>query len=67
MYDYFLKVINDECYTSFMTNDKNDKCSKKYDNKKNIDYNFMKRYGVVYKHIFQKDGDNYYWVSSEAE
>ena len=67
IYDYFLKVINDECYTSFMTNDKNDKCSKKYDNKKNIDYNFMKRYGKVYKHTFQKDGNNYYWVSSEAE
>lgn len=67
IYDYFLKVINDECYTSFMTNDKNDKCSKKYDNKKNVDYNFMKRYGIVYKHTFQKDGDNYYWVSSEAE
>lgn len=45
--------------TSFMTNDKNDKCGKKYDNKEYGVY-FMKRYGVVYKHIFQKDGDNYY-------
>ena len=65
IYDYFLKVINDECYRSFMTNDKNDKCTKKYDAKKDINYNFMKRYGTVYKHTFQKDGNNYYWVSSE--
>ena len=65
IYDYFLKVINDECYTSFMTNDKNDKCTKNYDNQKDINYNFMKKYGTVYKHVFQKDGDNYYWVSSE--
>lgn len=65
IYDYFLKVINDECYTSFMTNDKKDKCTKKYDSKKDVNYNFMKRYGTLYKHTFQKDGDNYYWVSSE--
>lgn len=65
IYDYFVRVINDECYESFMTNDKNDKCTKQYDSKKDIDYNFMKKYGTVYKHTFQKDGDSYYWVSSE--
>ena len=65
IYDYFVRVINNECYNNYITNDKDDKCTKKYDSKKDINYNFMQRYGTLYKHVFQKDGDNYYWVSSE--
>ena len=67
IYDYFLRIINDECYTSYMTNNKNDKCTSKYDADKDMSNRFMKRYGQVYKHTFKKDGDSYYWVSSEAK
>ena len=30
IYDYFLKVVNDECYTSYTGETKNDKCSENY-------------------------------------
>lgn len=66
IYDYFLRTINDECYKYFTTDDKNDKCSKKLKNIKNIDYNFIKKNGSLYKHVFQKSGDTYKWVSSEV-
>lgn len=66
IYDYFLRIINDECYTNYITNDKNEKCTSKYDADKDVSYSFMKKYGTVYKHTFQKDGDSYYWLSSES-
>ena len=66
IYDYFLKTINDECYKYFTSDDKNDKCSKKLKEVKEVDYSFLKKYGSLYKHIFQKNGDTYKWVSSEV-
>ena len=66
IYDYFLRVINDECYTSYMTNEKNDKCTKRYDADEDMSYGFMKKNATVYKHTFQKSGDSYFWVSSES-
>ena len=65
IYDYFLKVVNDECYTSYVKDSKNDKCTKALENKKNVNYKFLKKNGTKYKHVFKKDNNNYYWVSSE--
>lgn len=62
IYDYFLRVINDECYENYTTDTKNDKCTKKYNG--NVKYNFLKKYGTEYKHTFKKAGESYYWVSS---
>lgn len=64
IYDYFLKVVNNECYTSYTGNTLNDKCSENYDEDTEVTYNFLKRYGTLYKHTYQKSGDSYYWVSS---
>ena len=65
IYDYFLKVINNECYTSYVKDSKNDKCTKALENNKNVEYKFLKKYGTQYKHIFKKDNNVYHWVSSE--
>ena len=67
IYDYFLKVINDECFTSYMDTTKNDKCSTNYSELTNKDmtYKFLKKNGTLYKHTFKKDGKSYYWVSSK--
>ena len=65
IYDYFLKVINNECYTSYVKDSKNDKCTKALENNKNVDYKFLKKYGTKYKHVFKKDNNVYHWVSSE--
>lgn len=65
IYDYFLKINGNECYTNYTTLDKNNECSKKYTDKTKIDYKFLKKYGTMYKHIYQKGKNNeYYWVSS---
>ena len=65
IYDYFLRIENDECYISYNDSKKNEKCTKHYDNGKEISYNFLKNYGTLFKHTFQKNGDDYYWVKSE--
>ena len=67
IYDYFLKVINDECFTSYMDTTKNDKCSTNYSELTNKDmtYKFLKKNGTLYKHTFKKDGKSYYWISSK--
>lgn len=65
IYDYFLKVVNDECYKSYNQDNKNNECSKNYSSNNDVDFKFLKKYGTKYKHIFQKDGDKYHWVSSE--
>jgi hypothetical protein len=64
IYDYFLEIVNDECYASFTTEEKDESCSNKYSASK-LTYKFIKANGTKYKHTFKKDGDNYYWVSSE--
>ena len=33
----------------------------------NIDYDFLRKYGTLYKHTFKQSGDTYYWVSSIPE
>ncbi len=65
IYDYFLKINSNKCYKNYTTLDENEECSKKYTDKTKIDYKFMKKYGTMYKHIYQKDKNGeYYWVSS---
>ena len=70
IYDYFLKVIDDECYEAFTTNTKNDNCTNEYNNKTFNDskkgYKFLKKYGTLYKHTFLKENAEYYWVKSEV-
>lgn len=64
IYDYFMKVIDEKCYNYYTTNQENSECTNKLP--KNIKYNFMKKYGTLYKHTFNKNEDGtYYWVSSE--
>lgn len=65
IYDYILKIINDECYTSYTGSTKNDNCSKNYVASEDLSYSFIKKYGTKYKHIYKKDGKDYHWVSSE--
>lgn len=65
IYDYFLKVVNNECLTSFTGNTKNDECSTDYNEDTKINYSYLKKYGTRYKHTFKKSGDDYYWVKSE--
>lgn len=66
IYDYFIKIKDEECYKNYTTTAINEKCSDKYSNDNEVSYRFMKKYGTEYKHVFQKDkNDNYHWVSSE--
>ncbi|MDE6284187.1 MAG: hypothetical protein K2M17_00360 [Bacilli bacterium] len=68
IYDYFLKMIQDECYRSFTGDVKYDDCSMKYSNMKEVNYEFIKRYGTLYRHTFKKDENGtYYWVSSKPK
>lgn len=67
IYDYFLKVVNNECYTSYTGNTLNDKCTENYNEDSEMSYDFLKKYGTLYKHTYQKSGDSYYWVSSIPE
>ena len=60
-----LKVVNNECLTSFTGNTKNDECSTDYNEDTKINYSYLKKYGTRYKHTFKKSGDDYYWVKSE--
>lgn len=64
IYDYFIKVINDKCYISYVEDLENEKCTKEFDSKK-VDYKFLKKYGQLYKHTFKKQGKAYYFESSE--
>ena len=65
IYDYFLRTINDNCFTSYMKDEKDETCGKALENKKEVDYKFLKKYGTRYVHTFKKSGDSYYWVSSK--
>ena len=65
IYDYFLKINSDECYKNYTTSEKNNDCTKNYTKNTKVDYKFMQRYGIKYKHVYQKDDNGtYYWVSS---
>ncbi len=69
IYDYFIKMVEEKCYSSYVSGEYNSKCSDAYKdlNDKKIDFSFMKKYGSLYKHIYKKNKDNntYYWVRSE--
>lgn len=66
IYDYFIKVVNEECYTSYAGDTKNSSCTSEFKSNSKINYNFLKKYGTLYKHTFKKaDKDSYFWVESE--
>ena len=66
IYDYFVKIANDECFLNYTTPDKDINCTEKLPKDHNIKYKFLKKYGTMYKHIYKKDDNgNYYWLSSE--
>ncbi len=65
IYDYFIKIVNDECYSSFVGSTVLDTCSEQYDADEDITYNFLKKYGTLYKHTYKKNDNGYYWVQSE--
>ena len=65
IYDYFLRVINKECYSDYVTEIKNDKCTSKFEEEK-VNYKFLKKNGTHYKHTYVKDSNgNYHWSKSE--
>lgn len=70
IYDYFLKIINGECYSSYVDGVINNNCTNELPENEenyNIDYDFLKKYGTLYKHTFKQSGDSYYWASSIPE
>lgn len=70
IYDYFLKIVNGECYSSYVGKTTNNNCTNELPDSPedyNIDYDFLKKYGTLYKHTYKQSGDSYYWVSSTPE
>ncbi len=66
IYDYFAKINDDKCYTSYTSDKENKDCTKAYSDNKNVDFKFMKKNTTKYKHVFKKASDgSYYWVSSK--
>lgn len=66
IYDYFIKINNNICYQDYTTLTQNKACTGAYKINKDITYDFMSKYGTMYKHTYQKAEDNsYYWVKSE--
>lgn len=66
IYDYFIKINNDNCFKNYTTNTIDQNCTSEYKKIKDLNVEFMKDYGTKYKHTFKKSkNDTYYWVSSE--
>ncbi len=66
IYDYFARINNNTCYSTYAVDTVNSKCTENYKEDVKIDYKFMEKYGVKYKHVFEKDKNGtYHWVSSE--
>lgn len=65
IFDYFMKVINNECFTTYDGDNKNNNCSNIFNEDTNVDYDFLKKYGTLYKHTFKESNGSYYWVKSE--
>lgn len=63
IYDRFIKIYNNKCFNNYVDNLENVNCSNSL--AESIDYKFLKKYGSIYKHIFQLNNDKYYWISSE--
>lgn len=66
IYDYFVKINGENCFTSFTGSTINEACKNALGEDVNND--FLKEYGTLYKHTFKlNDEDDYSWVSSEPE
>lgn len=68
IYDYFIKMVEEKCYSSYVNGENMTECSNAYQKLKDkkIDYDFMKKYGSLYKHTYKKSKDGtYYWLRSE--
>lgn len=66
VYDYFIKTVDSSCYTNYNDLKVNNECTSKMKKKKNLSYNFVKKYGTLYKHVYEKNEDgSFHWVSSE--
>jgi len=67
LYDYFLKISDNKCYATNSSEESED-CSKALENQKEINSEFIKKYGTIYKHTFKKDANNnYYWYKTELK
>lgn len=68
IYDYFIKVTDDSCYLYNNSDTKNEDCSKVIESTEEINAEFVKKYGSLYKHTFKKNSSgDYYWVKSELK
>jgi len=66
IYDYFVKLNDGNCYENYTTTAINKNCTNKYKTQKEINYDFMKKYGTEYVHIYSKnENGTYSWVSSK--
>ena len=65
IFDYFMKIVNNECFTTYDGNNKNNNCSNVFNEDIKVDYDFLKKYGTLYKHTFKESNGSYYWVKSE--
>lgn len=65
IFDYFMKIVNNECFTTYDGNNKNNICSNVFNEDIKVDYDFLKKYGTLYKHTFKESNGSYYWVKSE--
>lgn len=65
IYDYFLRISDNKCYPTNSNDNENVECTEALSD--NIDEEFMKKYGTIYKHTYKKQGDNYYWYKSEIK
>ncbi len=66
IYDYFLKINGNKCYVNYTTQNRNENCTKAYTSEKDVNYDFLEKYGTKYEHTFKKGENNtYYWVSSK--
>jgi len=68
IYDYFLKISGNVCYPMNDSSDENKDCTKAFKELKNeINVEFVKKYGSIYKHTFESNSDNYYWIRSDLK
>ncbi len=69
--DYFLRISNNKCYQSNVSNVSNEEiiaCSKALEDQDEIDVTFVQEYGALYEHTFKaNDSGNYYWYSSNLK
>lgn len=66
IYDYFLKVSDDKCYKSNSNLEENMDCTKALSDK-DIDQEFIRKYGTFYEHFYKKDSNGHHWVQSKVK